>query len=44
MYVHGFSQMFVGLFRANKHPKLVSDDHTAAVYGDYEGIAAMKVV
>lgn len=44
MYVHGFSQMFVGFFQANEHHKLVSDDHAAAVYGDYEGTAAMKVV
>lgn len=44
MYVHGFSQMLVGFFQANKHHKPVSDDHTAAVYGAYEGVAAMKVV
>lgn len=32
--------MFVGVFQANKHHKLVPVDHTAAVYGDYKGIAA----
>lgn len=42
MYVHlyKFSQMFVGLFHANEHHKLVPADHIASVCRDYEGIAA----
>lgn len=37
--LHRFPQMFVGLFEASKHDKLVPGEHIVSFYRDYKGSA-----